>query len=115
MVRREQLDALEEAARADFERRAVDHLRRTLPGRCASMTPAALRASVRHAMTRSEAYGVTAEVDVLNYLNVMYMLGFEFDADPRFAWASEWLREPGVQGHSKMRVVFERARRELFT
>ena len=51
----------------------------------ASMTPAALRASVRHAMTRSEAYGVTAEVDVLTYLNVMYMLGFEFDADPRFA------------------------------
>ncbi|MGD0524213.1 MAG: hypothetical protein ABSE49_03660 [Polyangiaceae bacterium] len=114
VIRREQLDVFEEAARAHFVRRAVEHLQRTLPAHCASMTPGALRASARHAVTRARSYGITAEVDVLTYLNVMYMLGFEFDTDPRFSWASEWLREPEVQGHAKVRLVFERARRELF-
>ena len=109
------MDAFEAVARAEFERRAVAHLQRTLPERCAAMGPAAVLASVRDAIARAARYGVTAEVDVLTFLNVMYMLDFAFDTDPRFPWAREWLRDGELQGGVKARLVFERARRELFT
>ena len=105
---------LEDAALADFERRAVEHLHRTLPAQCAALGRPAVRDSVRDAIAKARGYGIKSEADVLSYLNLMYLLGFDFESQPRFAWANELLQATDVQAASRLTLLRNRAMREIF-
>jgi hypothetical protein len=65
---------------------------------------------VREAIARAAAYGLCSEHDVMRFLELMYLLGFEFDADRTIAemlctgdatpterldrvWARAWLEQ----------------------
>ena len=43
-----------------------------------------VRGSVLFAKSKAAGYGIESWTDVLGYLNVMYILGFDFDEDPRY-------------------------------
>lgn len=105
---------LEDAALVDFERRAVAHLERCMPDRCERLGPVAVRASVREAIAKARTYRIESELDVLRLLNVMYVLGFDFETYPRYAWAAELLQDTQVQASSRLEIILDRAKRELF-
>jgi hypothetical protein len=113
LIRPEQMRVFEEAALAGFEQRAVAHLQRALPDRCAALGPSAVLHSVRRAITKARGYGITSELDVLTFLNLTYLLGFDFDAEPRFAWATERLKAADVQPAVRLRLILDRAAREV--
>lgn len=112
-IRRDQLRAFEVVARGEFERRAVRHLRTALPQRFGKTTEEAMLELVRRAIEKGEQYAIRAERDVLVLLNVMVLLGSDFDTAPTFAWARELLDKRRVEASSRLQVVWERAKRQV--
>ncbi|HEY3820372.1 MAG TPA: hypothetical protein VGL81_24575 [Polyangiaceae bacterium] len=113
LIRAEQLRAFEDVALARFERDAVAHLHRALPERCTTLGPSAVARSVRRAIIKARGYGITSELDVLKFLNLMYLLDFDFDTDPRFAWAADRLNAEDVEPSVRLQLILDRATREL--
>jgi hypothetical protein len=92
-IRHEQMAALGKAAEARFRIHCVEYLHKILPDICAAMTPEHVVQSVDHAMAMCKFYGFTREIDVLRYLNLMYVFGFGFDRDPGLPWARRILND----------------------
>jgi hypothetical protein len=83
-IRNEQMAAFRGIAEEAFCERAADYLRRTTPEVCATMTQEQVLESVRYAVSRCRSLKSDREVDVLRYLNLMYVFGFQFEQLP---WA----------------------------
>jgi hypothetical protein len=90
-IREEQLKAFESAAMQRLEDRMVAHLHELAPQHCAAMGEANLRKVVKTGIKRAEKYGLTFKGPVRFYLDLMIMLGSDFDTDPQYPWAAELL------------------------
>lgn len=71
--------------------------------------------SIRLGVQRAHRYGLREEAHVFRYINVMYTLGFEFDEDPRYSWASAILGRGSLTPESKLDLLCARVVRELKT
>ena len=91
VIRTEQVDTFADASLSDFEGRVLIHLRKCFPDRCAKSDEASLRGAIRYGIQRASAYGITAERDVCKYIDLMVVLGRDFDRDPNLPWAAEIL------------------------
>jgi hypothetical protein len=112
-IRSEQMDALEEYAERQFERKASDHVRRYFSTRCSAMSDEAILATVRQGVERARSYGIELEYDVLRFINHMCALGLEFDTDARFPWVQEVLGNDAMDASSRMDELSERTSRLL--
>jgi hypothetical protein len=90
----------------------VEHVRASLPEVFDRMGQAEVRESVRLALRKSGQYGLESWSDAVRYLTVMYILGFEFDDDPRYAWAPRILGDPELSADAKMDGVTDWALKE---
>jgi hypothetical protein len=97
-IPKRQVDAISLGATCDFEERAGAHLRRFFPRRCAALGPGGVRALVRAGIERAAAHGVHAERDVCKYIDLMAMLGRDFEDDPALPWARRILEDPSAIG-----------------
>jgi hypothetical protein len=109
VIRKEQMVVFEQFAIGNFARRAAQHLQESLPDECTDMGSAALMQTVRAGVRRALAYGLEQELDVLRFLNLMFLLDFNFDTDPRYAWATELLRDTEIAPSARMAVVYDAA------
>ena len=73
----------------------------------------AVRLSVRAALERSRNYGLTEEIQVFGFLNLMYTFDFNFDTHPDFAWAAAILTNQAYGAGVKLELLRTRARQEL--
>jgi len=110
-IRREQMDALDEAAMRRFEQRAIQHLKETFPKHARFRGEEGLRNTVRSGLERARQRGLASERGLLLYLELMVMLGSGFDADPQLPWASIILSDQSM-GDEATRVdrLLERSR-----
>lgn len=104
-IRREQFQAFEQASRERFVDRGAQHVETALPARYRELGREQVRESVRQAMQKADRYGITQEYDVLRLLNCMYVLGFDFDTDRRYPWASETLLDTRLKSGPKMNLL----------
>ncbi len=112
-IRESQMEAFAQPARQRLIDSAVERIFTLLPEVRDGMDRSEVEDSVRLAMSKSASYGVTDWPDVIRYLDVMYMLGFEFDQDLRYAWAPPILTGAGTAGAEKMTKLTEMALQEL--
>ena len=105
MIRNEQLDALREARFERLIERAAKHLRNTLPDAYDFFGREAVNSSARNAVARCRRYGVNVEYDVFRFFNLMYVLGFDFDTDPKCPWAAGILNDPMLSGTIKLDLL----------
>lgn len=96
-----------------FESRAVDHLRTCIPEDCERLGNAALIGSVQRAIRESKTYGLETEYQILTYLNLMYVLGFDFATDARYPWAPLLLTDKRLRGEVKTTLLLAAARKAL--
>ncbi|MEK7404893.1 MAG: hypothetical protein AAB225_07270 [Acidobacteriota bacterium] len=113
VIRPQQMEALRRAMERQFENRALAHLRLYLPDECEALGETGVRATIRYAMHQARQYGFEEEYDILRYLNLMYALGFEFDADRRYTWAREILGLRHMQPRARMDLLTQRALKSL--
>lgn len=105
VIRLEQIAAFREIADAAFCERAANYLRHTVPDVCAAMEREQVLESVRYALSRCRSLGADREIDVLRYLNLMYVFGFQFE---RLPWAKRILSS-SMRPQARMKWLCDQA------
>lgn len=94
VLRKEQVDQLQQAAKI----RCADAILVSLAGFSSplfkNLEEAQRRAVIRFGMDRAEPHGLTSRDPVRLYLELMLLLGSQFDTDPQYPWAGQILAEP---------------------
>lgn len=88
-IRKEQKLAFRQAALRDFEDRVMAHLQRCLADWVATMGERSVRQVIRLGIDRATSFGITNERDVCRFIDLMIVLGSDFDS--RLSWARKIL------------------------
>lgn len=110
-VRGEQMNVFSAAAEKQFEDWMVEHLNRFFANRCQTMGEERLRDMIRHGIRRAASHELTIRREVCKYIDVMMVLGRDFDRDAHYPWAGEILARRGQAG--KGQALIDDARFEL--
>jgi hypothetical protein len=99
-----------------FQRWVETHLREHFPNQCAPLEGAELRRRVQCGLKKAGHYGFVQEADLCRYVDLIMVLGADFDTDPRFPWASAILNNPAFKSPgTRMETLFEAACEHLRT
>lgn len=91
-IRKDQLDAFQQASLASFEREMVAHSKEFSPEICHAVGDEQVRSAVSNAGTRARGYGFTNRGPIRLFLEMTILLGHGFDSDPQYPWAANILR-----------------------
>jgi hypothetical protein len=92
-IRRAQLVAFSEADVQRFEHWMLAHLRTFFPKHCEAAGEFQLRETIRYGIKRAPAHGFRSKRDVCKYIDLMVVLGRDFDTDEQYPWAVMILTE----------------------
>ncbi len=96
LIRKEQMQALEEARLPEFEDYMVVHLGKFSPLHSKSLGEAGIRTLIRVGMERAKRHGFTHRGPVKFYIETMILLGVDFDTDPQYPRPGEILRDLSI-------------------
>lgn len=102
VIRQEQMDALTGAVATGFEDRVVRRLYHFFPDHCRQAGDARVREFVRYGAHRADTYGLTSERDMVEYIDLMVVLGLDFDSGDRYLWAFDILNHPDLTPEGKL-------------
>jgi hypothetical protein len=94
VIRDEQMQAFAQNAKRQFESEMVRHISGFAPGRFEALGEKAVREMVSLGIERAEKYGFSNRGPARFYIELMFLLGSDFDTDPQYAWAAEVLGGP---------------------
>ena len=111
-VRPEQLQALGEASRKEFEDRMVHHAAKVFPEVCRTLGEEGVRGLVRHGTARAAMYRLTREADLCRFIELMFAFGRDFDQSTKLPWVSATLLDESIADPSlRLARVVELANR----
>jgi hypothetical protein len=90
-IRNSQLEDFREAALQSFEDEMVEHIKEFFPNHFMAMQQTGTRATIRYGYEKAKSYGFTTKRNVCLYLNIMLLLGSNFDIDPQYPLAKSIL------------------------
>ena len=105
LIRESQMQALSGLRRSAFIVRCEAHLRANFAA-CAAMSSRELRTMVEQGTARAMSYGIEAERDVCKFLNLIAVLGRDFDL--RLHWARKTLAS-GAGPRLRLNRLYEQA------
>lgn len=103
------MEHLSASSRERLIQAEVARIDSALPEVTAEMDPGDVVQSVHLALRKGEQYGLKEWADISRYLDVMYILGFDFDEDSRYGWAKQKLEAKEISGRERMDQVIELA------
>lgn len=113
-LRHAHVEAMDAAADERLEVRVLAHVRRCFPEEVAGRDDEELRAAIGLALERARSWGFEVDLHLCQFVDLSVVLGGGFDADPRFSWAGEVLRDPAIPDATlRMSTLWARALREL--
>ncbi len=95
-LRKEQFAVFERMEIAKFENPVYLRLNELFPEKCQDFGEALVRNLIRYGIQRAASYEILGAVDVRTYIDVMMLLGPDFDKDPNYPWAEKLLRDKNV-------------------
>ena len=98
VIHKEQMVVFEENAVQAFEDRTYAHLLEYFPRHCELLGEKQMRRVIRHGWEKAKSYNLLAECCVRSYIDLMCVLGGEFDTDPLLPWAAGILRAETIEG-----------------
>jgi hypothetical protein len=111
-LRQHHTEAFNKDIRRRFEERMYAHVNQFFPAKCQALGEPAVRQWISHGIERAQSYGIVAERDVSKYIDIMFVFGRDFDADPRHPWAAPILKARAVDPTHKTNFLFETARQK---
>lgn len=96
IIRREQMQALEEVQLPEFEDSIVAHLKDFSPLHSESLGEVGIRTLIRVGMERAKQHGFTYRGTVKFYIETIILLGIDFHTDPQYPGAGKILRDPSI-------------------
>jgi hypothetical protein len=114
-IRDEQLAAFHAELERQLAGRAFAYLRRQYPAACAALGDAAVRRSIETALQKRIPYRFESEETVFAWLDLMYLLGLDFDTDPdpRFEWVRQRLTDFDLGARTRLLLLVEEVRADL--
>lgn len=91
-MRPQQVEKFSEAALKQFEDMMVPHLKRFFPKFSEAAGEPKVRVFIRYGVKRAASYQIMAKRDVSRYIDLMVVLGHDFDRDKQLPWAGQILR-----------------------
>jgi hypothetical protein len=95
-VRPEQYKALGGSAQRDFERRLWQHVTHQFPQKCAELGENRALELIQHGLKMAAAYQFYREADLAGFVELMFVLGWNFDRDPELPQVSALLQDPTI-------------------
>ena len=95
-----QFDRLAQGALGSFLLQMRGHLRESFPQECAALADPQLDTISRDGVARAGEYGVRAQREVCKFIDLMFVLGSDFDH--RAAWISAALRNQEVSPEERV-------------
>lgn len=108
-IRSEQMTAFNEHALRQFVERVLRDLRKCWPDEVAELGEKETRAWIAHGIERAGAYDIITQRGMYRYINLMMMLGPDFDDDPDLPWARPILEAPELSETRKLDRLSEHA------
>src|SRR4051794_30394633 len=108
-IRKEQQQVFQKRAAAQFESNALQHLRRDLAEQTKAYTDEQLRTRVNDCIPRAAAYGLMSQKQLMCFVDVSFLLGEHFDADPQHRWSKELLESTKVSALDKGNLLLATA------
>lgn len=108
-IRQSQFDEFERDRERQTVAHCVEYLRKVLPDQCTALGDERVRESAELAVKKAKSYGFVTEKQLLQLLNVMYWLGFDFEDDARYPWAKEILGSAGLDADGRAQRLKDRA------
>jgi hypothetical protein len=85
------MDAFRDARLRSFEDRMIAHISAFFAQQYHEVGESGMREIIQYGIERSASYGIHVERDVCKYIDLMVVLGPDFDRDPALPWAGEIL------------------------
>jgi hypothetical protein len=92
-IRREQMAVLEKHVFEQFIQSIAEHLYRFFPDKCDVYTRDGLFEIISYGIERAKTYGIESQRDVCIYIDLMFLLGRDFDAELATTWVGEILND----------------------
>lgn len=113
IIRKAQMEALRNSREMEFENRAVAYLKKEFAEQCNQLSDEAIRDSVKTAMFKRKEYRFKSEETIILYLNLMYLLGFDFDKNANNEWVQETLTDYDLTPRTRMVLLNEKANKVI--
>ena len=101
-IRSEQLQTLDDAARADLYQRLAAYLRRQLPAATGGLSDSALLERIAAAAGKAVGYGVKTDAAVSEFVCISFAAGERFDEMPE---VQAYLSQPSMTPDLKVRML----------
>src|SRR5690242_5578687 len=111
-IRPEQLAAYSQAEVDRFTEWMMSHLKRFFPRECKALGDDRLKETIQFGIWRAASYGIGTKRDVCKYIDLVVILGRDFDKDEKLPWAGEILKSQ-TQPRTKIETLHEAARAHL--
>lgn len=109
IIRDSQMEVMLERQRLEV---VLQHAHKFFPNECSMLQPEGLERTVLSAMKRARVYGFSAMHDMLQFVDLVLILGANFDST--LPWAHKILEDrSGEQAHSRSTRLYLRALRHL--
>ncbi len=95
-IRKEQYEELGKIALKRFEESMVEHIKEFFPKYYEIHEEPLIRKVIQYAICRAENYDFRTERDVCLYINLVFLLGSNFDIDPQLPWAAAILNDETI-------------------
>ena len=112
LVRKEHFEALQQAVLGDFEDRTMSFLTRSYPERARMLGQDGLRELIHYGSARAERYEIVGEDERSQFIELMLLLGRNFDQESNYGWAQAILNDARVPNvRERINLVREAAQR----
>jgi hypothetical protein len=104
--------ALGNYMRQGFEDRMVRHIAQTFPAQFKKLAAppsgdAAVRMLIQQGIERAARYEITIERDVGRFIEVLVVLGADFETRADGAWAQSILKDVALSGNVRMELIHQ--------
>ena len=112
-LRKEHLDAFEAQVVSLFTSRVMAHVKAVWPAECGELGDPAVADTVRKAIQRAAALGLSSEHDVVRFVDLEFLLAKDFDTNPLARWTGLILSDRTLAPGAKMDRLYQRMETEL--
>jgi hypothetical protein len=96
VIREEQMRTLSKAAEQAFQLQLVREMHEFAPWHAKALGDDGLLRCVQFAVQRAKKYGFTNRGPIRLYLQIIFLLGAEFDSDALLPWVGKVLSDPSI-------------------
>ncbi len=103
-IREEQVKAFEADAIKKFENRVIRHLNQFFPGRCRELGEEKIREMTQYGITRARTGGIISDRHVCRFIDLLVVLGRDFDAQLSLKEFQAILNDPALKQHPDVKI-----------